>query len=592
MNQDHQDALIVARQRQLKQERQHLMRLPPAKALERILAHAQPAALVHSLPEEDFYFLVNEIGPDDALPLLQLAADRQLEFLLDLESWQRDRIDLNATTQWLARLQRTDAVRWLRWVTRHKTQLFEFILFKSLEVRIREHDQDPSELGEDFETFDDVLYFRVPEAFLPHQAGRSQRKQLKSFFASALKRLADTDYDRFRSLLIESTTLIPAEIEEEEYRLRNVRLAEKGFLPQDEAIGVYQPLTPKQLHTQTPKAIDTSSRATSAGSLSPTEALLPDNLLSHALSLVDTAEVSEKIHAEFAGLCNQVISADQTVVRDREALRQVVKKACGYVSLGIDRMAREGHEGESAFPAHLIQNYPLASLFRVGYGRVLELKFQAQKWHRSSWAAQQGLPLTFWGETWLGVLGGLLLKKPLFFDNYATGALYREFYATEDISITDQTLRALRAFDDLLSLMDIHLGSLVQYKPLSYKNLIMTLWAQSHLKISEGPLRLTLEQLRTFLQDLFMDAAPDAQSTLRRINPALQENFLDWLATRSGTEVYMITSALGPTLEALFDELTTEYGHVAPQDLDPRFIPHFLLKKPPGLTGIAESDDG
>jgi len=41
-------------------------------------------------------------------------------------------------------------------------------------------------------------------------------------------------------VLLEATHVIPAETEEEELRWRNVRLAEKGFLAFDEAIGIYQ----------------------------------------------------------------------------------------------------------------------------------------------------------------------------------------------------------------------------------------------------------------------------------------------------------------------------------------------------------------
>jgi len=34
----------------------------------------------------------------------------------------------------------------------------------------------------------------------------------------------------------------------------------------------------------------------------------------------------------------------------------------------------------------------------------------------------------------MGVLGGILLKKPLFYDNYKTGVLYREFTSAEDVA--------------------------------------------------------------------------------------------------------------------------------------------------------------
>ena len=41
-------------------ERKKILSLPPKKALERILDAPQPAALVHSIPEEDFYFLIHD----------------------------------------------------------------------------------------------------------------------------------------------------------------------------------------------------------------------------------------------------------------------------------------------------------------------------------------------------------------------------------------------------------------------------------------------------------------------------------------------------------------------------------------------------
>ena len=56
--------------------------------------------------------------------------------------------------------------------------------------------------------------------------------------------------DEYKVVVVRSTMLpgsmasvvIPAEAEEEAFRQRNVRLAEKGLLPFEEAVGIYQPL--------------------------------------------------------------------------------------------------------------------------------------------------------------------------------------------------------------------------------------------------------------------------------------------------------------------------------------------------------------
>ena len=64
------DRQIAERARELQKKRSAIRALPPEQALGRILSDPQPAALVHSFPESDFYLLVHDIGPEDALPLL------------------------------------------------------------------------------------------------------------------------------------------------------------------------------------------------------------------------------------------------------------------------------------------------------------------------------------------------------------------------------------------------------------------------------------------------------------------------------------------------------------------------------------------
>jgi hypothetical protein len=101
---------ILQRVLQLQEKRRKILGLPPEKALARILADSQPAALVHSFPEQDFYLLVNEIGPEDSLPLLSLATHKQWEHMVDLETWQKDRLDLKMVTRWLAAGSRSEAL--------------------------------------------------------------------------------------------------------------------------------------------------------------------------------------------------------------------------------------------------------------------------------------------------------------------------------------------------------------------------------------------------------------------------------------------------------------------------------------------------
>lgn len=573
------DRRILEQRRQLARTRRELVALPPQQALEKILEAPQPAALVHSFPAEDLFLLVHDIGPDDALPLLSLASNRQWEYFLDMEVWHKDQPAVEATTEWLDRLFEADPERLVKWSLEQQLEFTEWYLFRNVEVRIREFDQAPSDFGEGFFSDDDTYYVRIrDQAGAPADGLAEERRRL--FLSRFLKRLSNYDHVAYQHLLLESDAVLPAESEEELFRLRTLRLAEKGFLPFDQAIGIYQPLRPADVVAGPPKHLDAPSDA-AAGLPVPLFAtgLLPaDNRFVGALGKIASQRILEQLQQEFAGLCNQVIAADVRTVRSREALGQVVKKVCGFVSLGLEQTSDRQPPAGSDDTATLIARVPLERLFRVGYGRVLALKWRASKWEPESWFAGVGLPLGFWGETWLGVLGGLLIKKPLFFDNFASGDLYREFYTAEDLDRTARMLDQVIAFDNLFALLGVDPGPLAALTFLNYKNVILTLWARHVLGLGPSLEGLRIDQLRQFFALLFSPPAkaPDAGRTIASEH---KTRFLEWLAGRSGLTAFEISQRLGVALEDLFAELESEYRMVAPQDLDPRYILMFLLKK-------------
>ena len=86
---------IIARIENLARQRKKLLSLSSEEILNSILDSPQPTALVHSFSEEDFYFLIHDIGIEDSHPLLYLASNRQWEYIVDLEVWEKDRIELH-----------------------------------------------------------------------------------------------------------------------------------------------------------------------------------------------------------------------------------------------------------------------------------------------------------------------------------------------------------------------------------------------------------------------------------------------------------------------------------------------------------------
>ncbi|MBT8372270.1 MAG: hypothetical protein KJO34_14990, partial [Deltaproteobacteria bacterium] len=322
------DKIAVERFHVLREKRQYLLSLPPEETMARILQDPQPVALVHSFPEQDFYFLIHDIGPEDALPLLSHASNRQWEHLLDLETWQKDQIDAKAVSRWLDLFLNADPKRFIDWFLNEKLEFVEFFLYRNIEVRVREHDQDPSELGKDFFSLDNTFYMRFIDQPADGEENKRTDEQRKKFIIRLAEKLADIDHHLFQSVLLEATHVVPAEVEEECYRWRNIRLADKGFLPFDEAIGIYQAVKVQDLEHKHAKHIPPSADQALTLPIPqyPIRMLPEENHFTRAMAVIETQDVLPYIQAEFANLCNQVIVADHKTIRDREELRGIVKK--------------------------------------------------------------------------------------------------------------------------------------------------------------------------------------------------------------------------------------------------------------------------
>ncbi len=578
---------------ELLEQRRKLLSMPAEKALDEILEAPDALPLAHSFSGEDFYFLIHDIGLDDALPILSMASSSQWEYILDVEGWQRDNVVLNSTLKWFDLLLQADADRFIQWVQNEKLELFEFCLFKTIEVRIREHDEDPGVFGDDFSTLDGIFYFR----FVNHGMDDSQEAEFlpekEEIVLSLLKKLADADHVVYQKILFEFASILPAETEEEIYRLRNVRMAEKGFLPFDEAIGIYQPLqraTEISMQKRM-KRLGASRKSTIPLSLYPVSVISGEDLFSRTMNQIDGRSMFSALESEFAVLCNTIIAADQKTIRERVELAGIVEKACGYISVGLQKLSDNMEKPHIESLISLISEYPLSYIFKTGYGLVLELKWRIDRWLKKSWFQKNGLSLGFWGEEWLGVLGGLLLKNPLYFDNYEAGKMYREFTSMTDIQKTEEAVSDIIRFDTLLSVLDISFEPLSSYF-VTYKNLLLTVWARAQLGLDSRLLPIEIDRFRVFFQTIF-EESPESpgkgtqtgEQAKKRITVNAKTTFVNWISAKTGWMDNEITNRYGSIFNKLFQEIENEYGSVSAKDLDPRYVRLFLLQQDKEETG-------
>lgn len=560
--------VVVEKVKALENRRREIMSLTPQKVIDQILDAPQPAALVHSFPEQDLYLLIHDIGPEDSLALLALASGQQLQYILDREIWNKDALDLNRLHRWLALMAQADPQRLARWLIVEQRELTEYFLSKTIEVRVLPHEQDPSELGDGFFTLDNVFFLRRKKAAPP----AADPLEGPVFIQQLIERLAAIDIDQYHGILLETDAIIPAEFEEQALRLKNVRLAEKGLLPYEQAVGVYQPLTPKQFKDRPAKRYSPLEPSWLPVPLSTQQHIAGAGRLGQCLGRIADEQVLRRLENELTGLCNQVIVADKQAIRSRQQLLPVVKKVCGLINIGLEKLTGKGRTALDQ-SVTIVQTYPLADIFRVGHGQVRILAHRAKTWRQTAWATAEGFPLHFWGEAWMGLLGGLLLPGPLMYDpTIGSGSFYREFSSLSDITLAARCLQQAKTVDRLLSRLAFDASAPAKIRVLvTWKNLLLTLWARHCLALEPVFKPLSQAHLRTFWRRLWAKGNP------RRISPVMKTLLRQWLsdhAERQGTDV---DPSLDRVVEDLFAEIEADYQSVGLKDLDPRFITHFLV---------------
>lgn len=559
----------------LREKRAEIISATPEKALDIILSSPTPAALTQSFPEEDLYFLVHHIGIEDAVPVLALADSAQWGYMVDVEVWGKDRLDIVSVTEWLKILLVADGRRAVKWLISERLEFTELYLFRNIDVIVREENQDPSDFPDEFFTYDDYFYIRIRENPVRDEETETLDSGERQLAVKAfLDTLVSIDIVLFQQVMLEATSVMPAETEEEEYRMRNVRLAEKGFMPYDEAFEIFSPISADYFTDKIrkyPAGPVSEEEISTVPSIFMSE-LTIQNHFTRALTEVSSAADLESLQLEFASLCNQLISVDKNRISERKALQGIVNKACGFLSLGMEILM----EKEESSTAALILDYGLKDIFRLGYGEAMKLKWTAERFSKEGWFQSAGLPLSFWGEQWVGVLGGLLVERPLFYDNYETGVLYRDFSSKEDLGKTSEALRTIRLFDSLLSAIS------PVFKPftgffLTCENILLTLWACSRTcRNNENPGPVPLNKFRPFFNSLWEEGRRDIE-TPGRISLSAKEDFLDWLSESSGFSKVEISEQLAEELEKIFREIEKEYGCVSSENIDPDLVYHFSI---------------
>jgi len=379
----------------LAQARTALAQARGKRRLDLVLDQPDPGALVRALPADDLYLTIREVGLADAVELVQLASADQFRTFLDLAAWSGDHVDPRRALPWLraARAGSTDspgaAARWKTKLARLDLELLNLVLGDTL--RVHDLDQDPDPLIES------DRFMRTPE-----------NRFVVEFLADgaeyvAVRGLVDDLYaeDPFKATRLLSSLRfeLPSELEETALRWRTGRLADLGYPSREEALSWFA----KPAARPAPPA---GAPARPVGFF--LERLGQGSLLARAAGRL---QPDERVHLELelVTAANAVLVADAVDPGDLEAARSAVEAARALVELGLEAAAG----ADEARAAEVLASTAVKTLFQRGFGRVLELRWRAERLLASGRAGTREAPLL---DPPLGeMLSALAARRPRYF---------------------------------------------------------------------------------------------------------------------------------------------------------------------------------
>jgi Family of unknown function (DUF6178) len=326
--------------------------------LDVLLSAPDPEGLVQSIPDQDLYLAILEIGPDDAAEIVALSSPSQFRHAVDLAAWPgRDAGPEPASVlRWL-RLAREGAGHSDRASKRYREKLAGLdpeMLSLTLRRILRVHDLQEESEPQVLETGGT---YRTPE-------GRYLVELLEGTDYAMAKGLLDDLYAEDvlgTTRLLESLRWeVPTELEEAARRWRDGRLRDRGFPDLEEAASFY---------ARPAAAKSAPSPAAGTALVAPVP-----NLLERALEQLsgDERERAEEgiVYASNAALVANAVRAD-----DFEEVRDTLADARSTLALGLEILSA----GDLHRAARVLAERPVRQIFQAGMGEAYRLQARARR---------------------------------------------------------------------------------------------------------------------------------------------------------------------------------------------------------------------
>ncbi|MFH1809179.1 MAG: DUF6178 family protein [Pseudomonadota bacterium] len=363
------------------QVRQQLLSLPPSKRVDHLIGLPNVRQILKRLCPQDLVIALHAAGIADSLELVELLPPSQVQCILDLETWHRDRIEPRALASWLSVLFAANPERAMAQVVGLDADLVT--LYIKLYTRVYDLglEPEPEPMPEQVITTPDNRYL-VTFVAPPHPGGRGQPDPTDELGAAVARKIVEGLIARepfTASRYLEAVRWeLPSELEESSLRWRSGRLADLGYADLYEAQIIYAPIDlNRPPRVRAVDVIPDPDEPDTALALFVEEnAGAP--LLRAASDRLSGAE-HDRVRRQLTALCNKVAAAQALSPGDIEALTGAVHEAVSTVNLGLEYLSK----GELGAAAECLVDMALADVFRVGNSVVSQLARKARAVLRS-----------------------------------------------------------------------------------------------------------------------------------------------------------------------------------------------------------------
>ncbi len=428
-----------------------LMSLPAKRRLRQIVERPDAQSVVAALDVNDFFHTVQEIGPDDSLPLLALASLDQMNHLFDIEWWRKETVEPAKALTWIERLRKASESKLLEWLSNVDFELLVCLFKRWIALDIAPEDIDLVEAAEALPpmTIDDVYFWE------------SRYPQYDDLITHLLNMLFETNYGFFKELMNSVLYTSTPEVEESAYHFHRARLEDHAIPDFYDALEIYRSIEADEF------ALKKVSRKVDQDQPVPSFALalLPEgDLFARVASRIEDPGLVEILHVEMASLANKVIVADQLSPDNAEALRRAVEKALAYVNLGLE--LRSGANIEKA--TEILSDNFLEHLFRFAQAEVAKIRGRLQAIVQSGWLNQRAAGIKCLDAEWFDAAEELLARTPRILRSKPGGSgsgappAFDFFRTPQDLARGGHIVNTITCAGDLYQLLSAHTKELGQ----------------------------------------------------------------------------------------------------------------------------------